>query len=83
MVENAPKPETPIPMLLINPVVPVLRVLSQCITMLNSLTFSGNEQMELQRKFLVCTLLRDQEAFGQLVGSWELATQEISKGDGS
>lgn len=85
MVENAPKPETPIPIVLLaNPVTPALRVLSYCIVMLDNLDFSKNEQLESRRKYLVHGLMCQQEALERLVGQWELeAAQKAEKGEGN
>ncbi len=79
MVENAPKPENPVPMPLDNPVVPILRMLSQCLGELNNLDFSGSEQMVFQKESLLNALLRDQEALARLVGLWELAWAATQK----
>jgi len=79
MVENAPKPESPVPMPLENPLVPILRMLSQCLGELDNLDFSGSEQMEFQKQFLLNALLREQEGLARLTGLWELALAATQK----
>lgn len=79
MVENASNPETPTPMPLENPVVPIVRRVSQCLGELDNLDFSGIEQMVFQKESLLNALLRDQEALARLVGLWELAWAATQK----
>ena len=76
MVAGIENPKTPVPGPLRNPLGDILRVLSQVVVALNNLNFSEHEQLELERRYLLSALTREQEALARFVGMWELAAMK-------